>query len=424
MPLGARFLRWTDVDPARHAFDPAHARAVALDVVGAVVKGHLDRNRPGGASKDQIERDLERGLVAAYGAWIVGWTWAASEPGGGGPIHAWCCADDSVFARGDKGARPTIERVVAAVVEWRAFLEHLATIYAELRDATAESSLARRTEHAASRLVAFVVERTGAEDAWYETFTQVLRWFLEACGHDIGADQAIARVVRGRFNSWVAPDADAISGVVRSLGEVVELVQPVEDSLRIWLGLRERMFSAHEEQTCPPVVRDAHRAFIESRDRARDPIRADRMATALEACRASARCGEPLTFELLADWQQVVLGLEAPPAWRTTDALARHVRYAYWPDLPVRFAAALEQANSNDPVEVRAVRAYLDVCFFHPFTDGNARAARLAFDHVLTRAGLVVAAADPIFIIARATDDSSGVLAMTEMVRRLVGTPG
>lgn len=86
-----------------------------------------------------------------------------------------------------------------------------------------------------------------------------------------------------------------------------------------------------------------------------------------------------------------------------------------------RFEAAIAQANGTDSIAVRAVRAYLDVCFFHPFADGNARAARLALDHVLTRAGLGLHAVDPLFVIARSTDDVSGVYTMTEMLRLLAG---
>ncbi len=422
MPLGVRFLHWVDVDPALHAFDPALARAVALDVVGSVVGGKLERNRPGGAKKDGIERELNTGLVEAYGAWVLGWTWAASEPGGGGPIRSWCCADDSVFANGDRGALPTIERVVAAVTEWRAFLETLAALYRELRDATAAFDLPQRTEHAASRLVALVVERTEAEDAWYATFTQLLRWFLELCGHGAVTEDAIANVVRGHFHSWAAPDPASIAAVVHGLGEAVLRPPAVTDSLAIWLAVRETAFGiAASAPVNRPGRRVAHRAFIETQDRARDPIRAERMLAALDACRSSALRGEPLTFGLLAGWQQLVLGSDAPSPWRTTDAFARHVRYAYSPDLPARFDAAIAQANGTDEVAVRAVRAYLDLCFFHPFADGNARAARLALDHVLTRAGLGLHAIEPLVVIARSTDDVSGVYTMTEMLRLLAG---
>lgn len=422
MPLGVRFLHWVDVDPALHAFDPALARAIALDIVGNVVGGKLERKRTGGAKKDRIERELKTGLLEAYGSWMIGWNWAASEPGGGGPIRSWCCDDHSIFARGDAGALPTIERVVAAVTEWRTFLESIAALYRELRDATAAFDLPHRTEHAASRLVALVVERTGAEDAWYATFTQLLRWFLEYCGQGPIAEDAIAEVVHGRFESWIAPDPATIAAVVRGLGDAVKHAPSVVDSLAIWLAVRDSAFSLSGlAPVNRPVQRDAHRSFIETQDRARDPVRAERMLSALDACRASALRGEPLTFALLASWQQIVLGTDAPAPWRTTDAFARHVRYAYSPDLPARFEAAIAEANGTDSVAVCAVRAYLDICFFHPFADGNARAARLALDHVLTRAGLGLNAIEPLIVIARSTDDVSGVYTMTEMLRLLAG---
>jgi hypothetical protein len=87
-------------------------------------------------------------------------------------------------------------------------------------------------------------------------------------------------------------------------------------------------------------------------------------AAAWRVIRSSVR-GEPLSFSQLASWQQRVLGSDAPPSWRTTDAFARHVRYAYSPDVPARFDAAVVEANGTDDVAVRAVRVYLDICFFH-----------------------------------------------------------
>lgn len=422
MPLGTRFLHWGDVDPALRAFDPALARAVAVEIVGKVVGGELQRRRPGRVNRNRIERELTSGLVEAYGTWLLGWNWAASEPGCGGPIHAWCCDDHSIFAHGDSGAMPTIERVVAAVTEWRSFLESLASVYSELRDATAGFDLPHRTEHAASRLVALVVERTGAEDAWYATFTQLLCWFLEFCGNETVPDGAISEVVRGHFQSWIAPAPTTIEAVVHGVGEAVQRAPSIADSLAVWLAIRETAFTVPGlDAVNRPVRRDAHRAYIETRDRAREPVRAERMLAALDACRSSASRREPLTFGLLASWQQLVLGTDAPPPWRTTDAFARHVRYAYSPDLPARFETAIAEANGADTEAVRAVRVYLDICFFHPFADGNARSARLALDYVLTCAGLGLHAIDPIIVVARSTDDTSGVYTMTGMLRLLAG---
>jgi hypothetical protein len=425
-------LRWEELDPARRGFDPSLARAAALEVVRDAVGGDFTRNQPtAGLERDAIERQLESVLYGRYGAWIAGWNWAASEPGGGGPICAWCCDDHSILRYeeldtdlSDAGALPTVDRVVAAVAEWHSFLDELAHTFAELRDATANLGVADRTEHAAARLVALVIERTGAEDAWYGTFVTLLRWFLESCGLETD-EQALHAIVGGRFHSWVAPAPETVRTVTAALGGTVAAggAAPATcDALATWFGARARAFTTE----WPDAVRravpvDAHRAFIESHDRRRDPDRAARMHAALDACRASARRDEPLTFDRLAAWQALVLGEHAPVAWRTTDAFARHVRYAYAPDLPDRFDAALAEANGSDEVVVRAARAYLDVAFFHPFPDGNARAARLVLDHVLARAGLGLVAMEPVALLLRSATDDNGPFWLAYTLDRLIG---
>jgi hypothetical protein len=130
------------------------------------------------------------------------------------------------------------------------------------------------------------------------------------------------------------------------------------------------------------------------------------MRAALDECRLSARSGEPLSFELLASWQRLVLDVDATD-FRTTEAFAKNgrERYAIASDTKQRFVAALAEANRAEPsAAIRAARVYLDVCFFHPFADGNARAARLALDHVLTRAGLALHHVEPVFAVSRESD--------------------
>ena len=84
--------------------------------------------------------------------------------------------------------------------------------------------------------------------------------------------------------------------------------------------------------------------------------------------------------------------------------------------------ACIAEANdSSIPAPARAARAYLDLCFFHPFSDGNARAARLALDHVLTRAGLLLYAVEPIFTLSRAANDWRGAQYLPYLVDYLVG---
>jgi hypothetical protein len=54
------------------------------------------------------------------------------------------------------------------------------------------------------------------------------------------------------------------------------------------------------------------------------------------------------------------------------------------------------------------VRLYLHLCFFHPFANGNARAARLWFDYLLRRGGYEIAFVEPLFVVERFAGDFVG----------------
>lgn len=425
-------LRWHDVDPSRRSFDPAPARALAEQRIQAVVarRGANWRTTPP-KQRDALEESLDRALLAEYGAWASGWRWAASEPGCGGPVRGWCCSRDSLFRGDDPDPHATVERTVAALSEWRQFLVDLAAIFAELGDETTDLPLEDIVERAAARLLPLVVERTGAEDAWYSTFSRVLSWFLESFGRtEPEVRDVVDAVIRGRFASWCAPDdadaRDACAELGLAVANAWKHPESRPDALAEWLQTRAQAFlTPPGEYPREPVRRDGHLHFIDTRDRPRDPGRADRMLAALTACRASARRGEPLTFAALASWQALVLGVDEA-RFRTTDAFAGHGRdrYGLAPDTPQRFAACLaESAPGELRPALRAARVYLDVCFFHPFVDGNARAARLALDHVVTRAGLALHTVEPIFVVARAADDRRGAFSLAWAIEHLLGLP-
>jgi hypothetical protein len=121
----------------------------------------------------------------------------------------------------------------------------------------------------------------------------------------------------------------------------------------------------------------------------------------------------------------VVLGAFGPVAFRTTDAFAKQGRecYRYRPGLCDAFERALAEAGDRLlAAAVRAARVFLDVCFFHPFADGNARAARLALDHVLTSAGLALHVAEPVFTLSRGAGDPAGLWSLALVIERSLGT--
>jgi hypothetical protein len=285
------------------------------------------------------------------------------------------------------------------------------------------TSIEEGVEHAAAQLLPLVLERTGAEDAWYATFARAIAWYLEAIGlADDRLPQRIHAVVSGRFHSWTAPSDDDARATFAELATAATMSPPgtTRNVLKTWLDRRTTTVHLYAAVSTP-VAGDGHERFITTVDRARDPLRAERMSAALVLGRDAARRGVPLTFDQLAECQAIVLG--RPATLRTTEAFAKggRERYPMLPDLHARFESCLVDAAGVGHPAIRAARVYLDVCFFHPFDDGNARAARLALDYVLTGAGLALHAAEPLFVVSRAGSDEQGLWALARAVQLLAG---
>lgn len=195
------------------------------------------------------------------------------------------------------------------------------------------------------------------------------------------------------------------------------------DHLTEWLLLREsvpwhRTRIVDDSPLTP--IRDGAAHDIRVFDRARDPDRAAHLLTALAATRADAVAG-PLTVARLCRWQRDVLGV-ADISLRTVPAHAKNgrERYGMRPDLSAELASCLAQSADSQPLAARVARTYLDVCFFHPFPDGNARSAFLAATFVLARAGIGLDQVGPIRRVARFADDAGGALALADLVATLI----
>ncbi|WP_331760346.1 Fic family protein (plasmid) [Streptomyces sp. NBC_01471] len=165
------------------------------------------------------------------------------------------------------------------------------------------------------------------------------------------------------------------------------------DALADWLRIRTEIswprWSGGRPAAGPPVL-DGVRDFLHATRGGRDPEGAVRVLTALDQSLADANQGRQLTLALMAGWQRTVLRRD-PVGFRTMPAFAKggRERYGLEPDTPGRFEECLsESAQSDLPLPSRAARTYLDVLFFHPFEDGNARAAMLALAFVLARDGV------------------------------------
>jgi hypothetical protein len=419
MILPPQYLRWSDVVPAARSFDSSRAR----DIAARFITQAADAKR---VDQYAVEAEIHRALIAEYGAWVAGWSWSSGD---GGPVDPWCCATHSLLPARETDPRPSIDRVVAALEDWRAFLLQLDAQFAAIRDATKDQPLGRAAEHAAAQLLPLVVERTQTSDAWYGTFSTVLTWYLDAIGIPFErVGRIIDQTISGRFGSWSEPDPSTAKATCEELGEAVAAAQSSTTVMGLaeWLTIRGAAFAKPMGQLQRTHVgADGHRRFIDGPERARDPQRARRMATALDAARAAAIRGKALDFAELARFQRIILDLPAAE-FRRGDAFAKQgrERYALDADTRERFEGCLEEARDRSvPVAVRAARVYLDVCFFHPFTDGNARAARIALDHVITAERLALHTMEPIVLVSRAANDGLGARLLANVIEWLLGLP-
>lgn len=196
-----------------------------------------------------------------------------------------------------------------------------------------------------------------------------------------------------------------------------------DDALAVWCRVREQVDWASAETATAPVrpVVDGLAAWFDGPVRHRDPARADRLLAAMALSRAAAGRREPLTPALLDGWQQLVLGVP-DVRFRRGDAFAKggRERYGLTRHTVRDFAACLQQStDSSVPLPARAARAYLDIAFFHPYPDGNARLALLVLAHVLEVEGVRLDEVGPLQT-TRYADDPAGCLDLAALVSVLI----
>lgn len=437
--LAPLFLTWADVDPARHTFDSASAS----QVVRSLGPAQRVPSRPEGPEGDPATNDwswsegkpwadaMSQALAEHYGRWTVGWRWAHDEGDfDGGPVGNWCCPKDSITT-----PEETLGRVTAALCEWREWLESLAGWFEEYPLALADVADQRTLwEHAARNLILQVTDRTGCGSGWYGHCRQVLTWFLSRW--DVApelAEDLVERAIGGRFHSWIAPEPETVDDVAERLALSLRPADggtpstgPTPDHLERWLEVRETVSwqEAPDGGGDGPVTPacDGAAEDIRTFDGALDPDRANGLLAALELLRADAARGASLDFELLQRWQHHVLGTPQPPPFRDQPAFAKagRERYGIGPDTRARLDACLAESAKDAPrplpLTARAARAYLDVCFFHPFDDGNARSAFLTLVFVLAREGVAL---DGVSLLRRVTfqaDEPADALILTRYI--------
>ncbi|MFE9635105.1 Fic family protein [Streptomyces sp. NPDC006463] len=199
------------------------------------------------------------------------------------------------------------------------------------------------------------------------------------------------------------------------------------DALEDWCRVRREVDWSRAGGAEPEASTGSTDGFVtwcEGPVRRRSPVRADRLLSAYAAARGDAAHRAPLTFARLAHWQRLVLGTAEAP-FRSGDAYAKggRERYRLTSHTRADFARCLRDSEERGvPLAARAARTYLDVAFFHPFTDGNARAALLALCFVLAREGVVLHEVGPLQT-TRYADDAPGAADLAVLVALLMAGP-
>ncbi|MCE3030679.1 hypothetical protein [Streptomyces sp. CMSTAAHL-2] len=196
-------MTWADMDPATHPFDPGRALAVVREVVSS---SDPATGRPRGLVSSH---SVARGLAERYGPWAFGWYGNVDEDPCAGALIRKPLGDTA----DDLDAQ--VQNYTGILLEWRSWLEELAALFAESAphdDADAGEEERRRSrERGVAPVVALVVERTDAGELWRAACARTLTWYLESTGMaSEDAEDLADDVVDGEFESWVAPDAEAV----------------------------------------------------------------------------------------------------------------------------------------------------------------------------------------------------------------------
>ncbi|WP_250006791.1 Fic family protein [Actinoplanes sp. M2I2] len=190
------------------------------------------------------------------------------------------------------------------------------------------------------------------------------------------------------------------------------------DQLTIWRRVREQV---PWREVVPPrlnpvtAVRDG---FTAQAAAAEDHRRQSLLLTAYADVRQTEAAGDDLTPDLTARWNAMLRGIPVAP-FRRHPAYAKNGRDRYGLDsgTPEQYESCLsEAADPAIPTAARAARAYLDIAFFHPYDDGNARLAGLVLHFVLLRGGIELDDVRPLLTIVRRADDPEGAAGLARLI--------
>jgi hypothetical protein len=190
------------------------------------------------------------------------------------------------------------------------------------------------------------------------------------------------------------------------------------DQLTAWQRVREQVPWRDVVPHLRTPVRAIRDGFAAHGTIGDDQRRRSLLLAAYEDVRRTAATGVGPTPDLTARWNAMLRGIPAA-GFRRGPAFAKNGRdrYGLHVDTQQRYESCLsEAADPTIPVAARAARTYLDVAFFHPYDDGNARLCGLVMHLVLLGAGVELDDAHPILTTVRRADDPEGAASFARLV--------
>jgi hypothetical protein len=190
---------WTEVDPARHPFDPVEVPAVVPPLSRSDALVWVDA--------------VGVALAERFGPWAYGWYWGPGESERLGWIT-------------DRIPAPVF--VTESLLVWRRWLENLAERFDRflpLLDparAVAPGDVHAAWEDAITQVMTTVIASVADDDGWQGWCRRVLRWLLTAAGVPVEqAEVLVDRAVDSRLDDWVPPTAAVVGEVAQRLSRDV-----------------------------------------------------------------------------------------------------------------------------------------------------------------------------------------------------------
>ena len=243
-------------------------------------------------------------------------------------------------------------------------------------------------------LLNYVMYATNQSDCWGESFHICLDMMFEYNQvKDIDGSFIEYVCFPYQFDSHCAPDRAVLRpfmekfsvDIAKRINRDLQLScdKPI-DAIREWLLTREKPLTdlyPLADKASRLSGSDPHEAFVS------EFLRVDKRAGLLDALsHGRARRQRNLDFQLLREFSdRIHSSPEGTAHFRTSRAYAKEGCEFYESNGQVFRQFTTLLAEEEDDFTIKAAKTYLDICFFHPFEDGNGRLAEVVFEFIIKR---------------------------------------